>query len=143
MTTSAKVNFFYEVSDFTLRDRILLKSFIETIFRRERRSLASLNYIFVTDAKLLQINRDFLKHDYYTDIITFDLSTGPAIAGEIYISIDRVKENALEQGQSFKGELHRVIFHGVLHLCGFKDKTQSDALIMRKMEDKYLKIYFS
>lgn len=143
MNTTAKVNFFYEVSEFTLKDRRLLKSFIEKIFKKEGRALASLNYIFVSDAKLLQINRDYLKHDYYTDIITFDLSTGPAIAGEIYISIDRVKENARELGLSFKSELHRIIFHGVLHLCGFKDKTPSDALIMRKMEDKYLKIYFS
>jgi rRNA maturation RNase YbeY len=140
---TSKVNFFYEVSDFSLRDRNLLKAFIEKIFRKEGRSLSSLNYIFVTDEKLLQINRDYLKHDYYTDIITFDLSSGTAITGEIYISIDRVKENALELHQTFKKELHRVMFHGALHLCGYKDKTPSDTLKMRKMEEKYLKAYFS
>jgi probable rRNA maturation factor len=103
-----------------------------------------LNYIFCTDEYLLQVNRDFLQHDYYTDIITFDLSdTSKRVSGEIYISVDRVKDNALTQGVSFTEELHRVIFHGALHLCGYKDKKPAEVKAMRSAEDKYLELYFS
>lgn len=142
MATSNKVHFFYEVSDFTLRDRKTLKSFIEKVFKKEGRSLESLNYIFVSDNRLLEINRNFLNHDYYTDIITFDLSSGPLITGEIYISVDRVRENARTLKQSFRKELHRVVFHGALHLCGYKDKSPRDIKIMRQKEEDYLNSYF-
>ena len=91
---------------------------------------------------ILEINRQFLKHDFYTDIITFDLSEGSSTMAEIYISIDRVKENASKMGVSFKSELHRVLFHGVLHLCGYKDKSARDIKIMREKEDFYLFQYF-
>lgn len=100
------------------------------------------NYIFCTDKALLKINQDFLKHDYYTDIITFDLSEGDEVVAEIYISIDRVKDNARKLGVSFQRELHRVIFHGALHLCGYKDKSPKDSTMMRNREDFYLKKYF-
>lgn len=106
-------------------------------------SLESLNYIFVDDKRLLAINRDYLKHDYYTDIISFDLSAGPSKTGEIYISIDRVKDNARQLGLSFKSELHRVVFHGALHLCGYKDKSARDSKLMRQKEEEYLALYFS
>ena len=92
---------------------------------------------------MLNINRQFLNHDYYTDIITFNLSGSKRqIEGEVYISIDRVKDNAAILSQSIKQELHRVIFHGALHLCGYKDKSKYDIDKMRKMEDKYLKAFF-
>ncbi len=104
--------------------------------------MLSVNYIFCSDEKLLQVNRDFLQHDYYTDIITFELSgKNRPVEAEIYISVDRVRDNAKTHGTSVKEELHRVIFHGALHLCGYKDKTKSQARVMREMEEKYLKLY--
>ena len=142
MSSSSKVCFFYETRPFTLAERTRLKSFIETIFRKEGRVLSSLNYIFCSDKRLLEINRQYLQHDYYTDIITFDLSADHSITGEIYISIDRVKENARTLGTSFKSELHRVIFHGALHLCGYTDKKKEDIAEMRRREDYWLKKYF-
>ena len=90
----------------------------------------------------MEINRQFLKHDYYTDIITFDLSDTNAIHAEVYISIERVKENATTLKASFKSELHRVIFHGALHLCGYKDKSDTEKKKMRQKEDVYLSCYF-
>lgn len=106
--------------------------------------MGGLSYIFCSDSYLLVINQQYLEHDDYTDIITFDLSSSPKeIVGEVYISIDRVKENAHELSVSFNTELHRVIFHGALHLCGYKDKSIKDASVMRFKEDKYLKLYFS
>ncbi len=103
-----------------------------------------MTYIFCSDEYLLQINREHLKHDFYTDIITFDLSeTGRQTIGEIYISIDRVREDAGYLGVTIKEELHRVIFHGALHLCGYKDKTPKHARQMRAAEDRCLAAYFS
>jgi len=104
--------------------------------------LGSLNYIFCTDRKLLEINRRFLKHDFYTDIITFDLSEEPGkISGEVYISVDRVKDNAKRMGESFSAEIHRVIFHGALHLCGYGDKREVEKRKMREREDHYITKY--
>lgn len=143
MSSSSKVCFFYETRPFNLTQRSQLKSFIETLFRKEGRSLDSLNYIFCTDKKLLEINRQYLQHDFYTDIISFDLSADKVVTGEIYISIDRVKENARNLGVSFRSELHRVIFHGALHLCGYKDKKKEEISEMRRREDYWLKKYFS
>ena len=103
-----------------------------------------IDYIFCSDDYLLEINRNTLNHDYYTDIITFDLTPskkGP-IQSEIYISIDRVRDNAHTHGSSFNRELHRVIFHGLLHLLGYKDKTPKDEKIMRMMEDQFIALYF-
>lgn len=108
----------------------------------EKKYLASLNYIFCTDKRLLEINRQYLKHDFYTDIITFPLSAPKMpVEAEIYISIDRVRENAKTLDVSFKTELHRVIFHGALHLCGYGDKTKGEKEKMRGKEDKYLQKY--
>lgn len=101
----------------------------------------SINYIFCTDKALLEINRQFLSHDFYTDIITFDLSDAHEIQAEIYISVDRVKDNATQLGVSFKSEMHRVVFHGVLHLCGYKDKSKQEKEEMRRMENLYLSKY--
>jgi len=143
--TPSKVHFhFLEGVQFKLNKRRELKSFIELLFKKEKKRLAVINYILCTDKYLLNINRQFLQHDYYTDIITFGLSDpDEPISAEIYISVDRVKDNALEFGSSYKKEMHRVLFHGALHLCGYKDKKKKDAVIMRKMEDKYITLYFS
>ena len=90
----------------------------------------------------MKINKDFLQHDYYTDIITFELSEIPGVVnGEIYISLDRVKDNSIQIGTNYQSELLRVIFHGALHLCGYKDKKKSEILLMREKEDQYLSLF--
>ena len=126
-----------------LRDRTRLKKFLVALFKKEGKMLGELQYIFCADDYLLEINRQYLNHNYYTDIITFDLSEkNQAINAEIYISVDRVRENARDYNSSLKRELHRVIFHGALHLCGYKDKNARDEKMMRQMEDKYLELWF-
>ncbi len=138
-----KVQFYSFDRNPNLKERTRLKFFIEKIFTYERKRLCNLSYIFCSDEHLLTINRDFLKHDFYTDVITFDLSSSKnEIEGEIYLSVDRITDNAKRLGFSFKEELHRVIFHGALHLCGYKDKNKEELLIMRTKEDKYLNLYF-
>jgi rRNA maturation RNase YbeY len=126
-----------------MKDRTRLKAFIQDLFRREEQGLKNLQYVFCTDEYLLQLNEEFLQHDTYTDIVTFELSEDPEVTeGEIYISIDRVKENAEQFEVTENYELHRVIFHGALHLCGYKDKTKKEEAIMREKEDEYLALYF-
>lgn len=126
-----------------LKDRTRLKKFIEMLFEREEQELQHLQYVFCSDEYLLHINQEFLQHDTYTDIVTFELSPVPDVTeGEIYISIDRVKENADKFGVTENYELHRVMFHGALHLCGYKDKTKKEEELMRQKEDEYLKLYF-
>lgn len=125
-----------------LSGKTKIKDFIVFLFRKEKTKLSSITYVFCSDDYLLQINRDFLQHDYYTDIITFGLSE-PAnpVEAEVYISIDRVKENAAGLGNSFRNEMLRVIFHGALHLCGYKDKKKSDQELMRRKEEQYLHLF--
>ncbi len=119
-----------------------LKAFIQLLFKKEKISLDSITYIFCSDEFLLQMNRDFLQHDYYTDIITFGLSDkGQPIEAELYISLDRVKDNAKTHNTTQTNETLRVIFHGALHLCGYKDKKKSEITIMRQKEDQYLRLF--
>ena len=126
----------------TLTNRNVLKQFIIRIFKREKVRLAALSIIFCSDSYVLDLNKRFLKHDYYTDILSFTLSApGEPLEAEIYISIDRVKENAVSQGVSFQQELHRVVFHGILHFSGYKDKTEKQIKEIRSIEDKYLRRY--
>jgi probable rRNA maturation factor len=137
------VQFFFVTNNITLANRTGLKRFVQQIFKAEKTKLVNLNYIFCSDDYLLNINKTHLSHNYYTDIITFDLSESPpTITGEIYISTDRVRDNAATLGVSIKEELHRVIFHGALHLCGYKDKTPRDIKTMRSAEEKCLNLYF-
>ena len=125
---------------FKLPDKTALKKIIYTSFEKEARKKLSVTYVFCSDEYLLRINQDFLKHDYYTDIITFPLSeTDTKVEAEIYISIDRVSENALKLKVPFEQELLRVIFHGVLHLIGYKDKTTTQKVAMRLAEEKWIK----
>ncbi len=132
----------HEVKDY-LKEKRKLKSFLADLFAAEGQGLQSLHYVFCSDAYLLEINKQFLQHDTYTDIVTFEMGEDPAITeGEIYVSIDRVLENAEKFKVSVSQELHRVIFHGALHLCGFKDKSRKDAALMRSKEDEYLSKYF-
>lgn len=140
----SRVNFFFDGVAPAIRNRRSLKQFIIAIFRSEKRKLESITYVLSTDKTVHKINKEYLNHDELTDIITFNLSEkGKPIIGEIYISVNRVKENAIQHGTSFTNELHRVIFHGVLHLCGFGDKTVSEIRKMRKKENYYLTKYFS
>ena len=137
------VQFFFEEHNISLKERIALKRFILSIFSRKKRRLRNLTYVFCSDDYLLEINKTHLHHDYYTDIITFDLSeTADEITGEIYISTDRVRENAATLGVSINEELHRVIFHGALHLCGYKDKALKHAKEMTAAENRCLNAYF-
>ncbi len=137
------VQFFFLHHNVSLVNRKALKQFVAAIFKNEKKPLHSLNYIFCSDDYLLQINKAHLNHNFYTDIITFDLSEPQkGTTGEVYISTDRVKDNAATLGVSIKEELHRVIFHGALHLCGYKDKATTDIKRMRKAEDRYLSRYF-
>ncbi len=134
---------FYFLSIFSLESRGKLKAFITSCFKSEGIKAESINIVFCDDNYLLKLNKQFLNHDFYTDILSFRLSTlnKPLIA-EIYISIDRVRDNAKNLNSSFKMELHRVIFHGILHFCGYKDKSPKDIKKMRTMEDKWLKRFW-
>jgi len=137
-----KVNFFFDAVSPKIQDRKGLKAFILSIFKRESKKLEILNYVFSNDKSVQRINKEYLNHNALTDIITFQLSEkNRPIIGEVYISVDRVRENATNYGASFKNELHRVIFHGALHLCGFNDKTESEITEMRKKEGYYLTRY--
>jgi probable rRNA maturation factor len=127
-----------------LKQKRKLSAFIDKLMAKHLKGLkkASLTYIFCSDEALIEMNQQFLDHDTYTDIITFDLSEAKELKqGEIYISTDRVKENAVKFGNEYMDELHRVIFHGALHLCGFKDKAKADKEEMRRQEDKCLQQY--
>ncbi len=138
-----KANFFFDAATINIRDRTKLKRFIVSIFRQENRKLASINYVFSNDRAVRRINKEYLNHDSFTDIITFEFSErNEPIIGEVYISVDRVRKNAITYGTSFGNELHRVIFHGALHLCGFEDKTTTEKTEMRKKEGYYLTKYF-
>lgn len=131
--------FFKEDTSYQLRQRTEIRSWLNTIAKKEKYSILELNYIFCSDEYLLQMNRDFLDHDYYTDIITFDNSEVKGkIEGDIFISIERVRDNAQLQHSTFKDELHRVLVHGLLHLTGYKDKTNKEKEMMRKKEDTAL-----
>jgi rRNA maturation RNase YbeY len=139
-----EVQFFFLQPVSVLKQRNTLKSFLLKTAQKEGRPIASLNIIFCSDDYLLNINKQYLNHDYYTDIITFDLSEskkGP-VSAELYISYDRVKDNARQMKATTTKELHRVVFHGLLHLLGYKDKSAKDQMEMRKMEDKLLAKYF-
>jgi rRNA maturation RNase YbeY len=138
-----KIQFHFLDRKPALKERNKLKIFIEDLFKMEKKGLESLYYIFCSDEHLLKVNVEFLNHDFYTDVITFEFaSAGSDTQGEVYISVDRIKDNAKELGVSFKEELHRVIFHGALHLCGYKDKTKKEETLMREAENKYLQLYF-
>lgn len=125
---------------FNLKRKAELKAWIKAVIEKEKHALANLNYVFTSDESLLKINIDYLKHNTYTDIITFNYNEGKKVGGDIFISVDRVKENANKFEVSFEEELHRVIIHGVLHLCGYKDKTKTDSDLMRKKENASLRL---
>lgn len=137
------INFFYDGIQKIPLDELYLKKFLEELIRAEGRRLKELNYIFCSDEKLLQINKQFLQRDYFTDVISFDLSEGDEIMGEIYISEDRIRENAEKLCQIIENERNRVVFHGLLHLLGYDDQSQREKEQMNTREDHYLDQYVS
>ena len=116
-------------------------SWIEALIKEEGKKLGEINYILCDDEYILKVNQDFLQHDYYTDIITFDKVRGKTINSDIFVSLQRVLDNASTLSKDYQEELRRVLAHGVLHLCGFKDKTDEEQVIMRAKEDHYLALY--
>ena len=146
MATAKKTKVYFFSHDIlpNLKNATKLKLFIESIFKMELHSLDSINYIFCSDKAILGINKKYLNHDFYTDVITFDLSPdNKAISAEVYIGIERIRDNAKQLGFSIKAELHRVLFHAALHLCGYNDKNKKDKEHMRKKEDELLTRYFN
>jgi rRNA maturation RNase YbeY len=139
---SGEVNFFSEDTDFKLKNSPKYEHWITGIIEKENAKLDNINYIFCNDAYLLGINQQYLNHDYYTDIISFPLSEKPdPLSGDIFISIDMVKENALKNKVVFHEELLRVMAHGVLHFLGYNDKTEEESASMRKKEDEKISIF--
>jgi len=135
------VSFQVQHIQFHLKNKLKIKSWIKKIVEEEKKQLGQINFVFTSDEELLKTNIQFLKHHTFTDIITFDSCDGSVINGDILISIERVKDNALKFETDFESELKRVIIHGVLHLCGYKDKKASEKEIMRFKENLALKKY--
>ena len=131
------INFNFE-NDFTLNNEDAISNWISRVIALEGCKLGDINYIFCDDKYLHKINLDFLDHDTLTDIISFDYSVGKELHGDIFISVERVMDNAKDFKVKFDEELHRVIVHGVLHYCGYKDKSEEDAKVMREKENYYL-----
>ena len=138
LDTEAPIQFFIEEVDFVLSNETLLLRWIQEVIVHHKKELKLLNFIFCSDTYLHQINIEYLNHDTLTDIITFPYAEPPIIHSDIYISVDRVKENATLFKNDFTKELHRVIIHGVLHLCGFGDKTAKEKEEMRSRENEAL-----
>jgi len=136
----AKINFYSE-NDFILEDETVYTSWLESVITSEAKKLEELSYIFCDDEYLLKINMEYLDHDTYTDIITFDYSVGKILQGDIYVSTERVAENADAFNVKFEDELRRVLVHGVLHLCGYKDKEESEAVLMRSKEEEKMQLF--
>ena len=136
-------NFFSEKNTYSPKNKKKIRKLIELICKDQNKSLVFLNCIFCSDDYLLEINKKYLKHNFYTDVITFDHREkgDKNIEGDVYISIDRVKENAKLYGVKTESELTRVIIHGVLHLCGFGDKNKKEKKIMGDKENKYISLY--
>ncbi|MEQ8807527.1 MAG: rRNA maturation RNase YbeY [Imperialibacter sp.] len=136
-----KITFFSEEITFKLASPTKVRSWIKEVIRLEKHTLAEVSYVFCSDDYLHNMNVQYLNHDTLTDIITFDNSEEEEqIEGDIFISIDRVKENAARLNLPFENELHRVMIHGILHLCGYKDKASSERELMRKKEDACLSL---
>jgi len=134
------ISFNYEL-EFQLENEEQYSSWISNVISSENKKEGDINYIFCDDEYILEINKQYLDHDYYTDIISFDYSVGNELHGDIFVSIERVRENAIEFEVAFDEELKRVLAHGVLHYCGYKDKTEEEELLMRSKEDEKIKMF--
>lgn len=133
--------FHQEDTSFQLQDEAKYVDWIQLVIQHESAQLTQLNYIFCSDPALLKINLEYLDHDTYTDIITFPYASPPSIEGDIFISVDRVKDNAIQFQHAFEEELKRVMIHGVLHLCGYGDKSPEEKQLMRQKEEESMKLF--
>ena len=135
------IRFFCEGIDFTIKNPRKIAVWIKESAKKEKRSVSEINYILCSNRYLLNLNQNYLKHDTLTDIITFDYSEGKLISGDIYISLEMVRENSSKYNSVFDEELRRVMIHGVLHLSGYNDKKGSEKALMRKKEEAYLSLW--
>ena len=134
------ISYFFEDTDFIFKGKALNNRWLKIVTESEIRRLGQISIIFCSDNYILDINQRFLQHDYFTDIITFDYCEGDRLSGDLFISVDSVRENAIEYGSSFNDELNRVMVHGILHLIGYDDHTDEDIRQMRSKENYYLSL---
>ena len=134
------ISFFSEDTNYSVKNRRLLTNWVKSCIANEGKKCGDISFIFCSDDHLLSINRQYLQHDYYTDVITFDYCNGDIVTGDIFVSVDTVRENSALFNKAFLDELHRVIIHGILHLCGHGDKSDEDASKMRLLEDNSLNL---
>ena len=135
------IRLFYDNTGYRLRGSRKALNLIEKVIREEKRISGDLNFIFTNKYRVREINIEFLKHDYFTDVIAFGYSDGNIIEGEIYLSIETIKKNSVNYKVSLKNEVIRVMIHGALHLCGYDDKTEEERIIMREKEDYWIGIF--
>lgn len=134
------ISFNYE-TDFELQDEAKYEDWLSRVIESEDKTEGEINYIFCDDEYLLKMNVEFLDHDTLTDIISFDYTMGSLVSGDIFISVERVRDNAADYNVPFEEELRRVMAHGILHYCGYKDKNEEDSLIMRAKEEEKMQLY--
>ncbi len=135
------VQFFFEDTKRFATKKYRISEILSEVVLKEGKQLGQINYILCSDEYLLKINQEYLKHDYYTDVISFDYSEDDVITGDIYISVDRIKENAMKFNVTFDNEFCRVLLHGILHFIGFDDKSEQEERIMREKENEYLILF--
>lgn len=134
------ISYYFQDTDFKFRDRRRTNEWLKLAAESEIRRIGNISIIFCSDNYVLDINQKYLQHDYFTDIITFDYCEGDSLSGDLFISVDSVRENSVEFGTEFKDELNRVIIHGLLHLVGYDDHTEKDIKLMRSKENYYLSL---
>ena len=134
------IRYFCEDIRFTYKNKLANNRWLKMVAGSEIRKIGDINVIFCSDNYILDVNMKYLQHDYFTDIITFDYCEGKVLSGDLFISVDSVRENSIEFGTDFEEELHRVIVHGVLHLIGYDDHTEKDIKLMRSKENYYLSL---
>lgn len=134
------ISYYFQDTDFKFRDRRKTNEWLKLAAESEIRRIGNISIIFCSDNYVLDINQKYLQHDYFTDIITFDYCEGDRLSGDLFISVDSVRENSVEFGAEFKDELNRVIIHGLLHLVGYDDHTEKDIKLMRSKENYYLSL---
>lgn len=134
------ISYYFEDTDFIFKRKTKNNKWLRLVAESEIRRIGNISIIFCSDNYILDVNQNYLHHDYFTDIITFDYCEGDKLSGDLFISVDSVKENSIEYGTEFEEELNRVIVHGVLHLIGYDDHTEEDIAMMRKKENYYLSL---
>ena len=134
------ISYYFEDTDFIFKSKTKNNKWLRLVAESEIRKIGDISIIFCSDNYILDVNQQYLQHDYFTDIITFDYCEGDRLSGDLFISVDTVRENAIEYGAEFSEELYRVIVHGVLHLIGYDDHNDEDIAMMRKKENYYLSL---